>query len=167
MKKLRIAAIAAAALAVLCAAGCGGGGGEPAMTEYNSPNDDKLVALVQAGSGGSIEEENGMLYAEVAVRVPDFEALMEKHHEEAEQAASDGEDYERRLYELVYNDPDVEDTEMEFITVDLSAIDPEKTDWTEDEIRELAKQAAFDEAAESFAMQQIQEQETYFAEVVD
>lgn len=128
---------------------------------YENPNDDKLVALIDVSSA-YVEKKDGRFIASYYAYVPDFKTLFENHHEEAEAQASSSSEYERILYELVYNDPMIKEVEEESYKLDLYLIDPEKSDWTEEELVEIQRQFAFDEAMESFAIEQIQKNETYF-----
>lgn len=128
---------------------------------YENPNDDKLVALIDVSSSYVVLKD-GRYIASYYADVPDFKTLFENHHEEAEAQASDSSEYERILYELVYNDPMIKEVEEESYKLDLYLIDPEKSDWTEEELVEIQRQYAFDEAMESFAIEQIQKNETYF-----
>ena len=52
------------------------------------------------------------------------------------------------------------------VTVNLSDLDPTKTDWSESELEKAAAQAAFDEAAEAFAYEQIMEEAPSLKEAV-
>lgn len=157
MKKRKIMGLSLlAAIILMSAAGCGGGDSDNS-SNYDTSRDDALVALASATSTRCTQDGSNLILT-AQVRAPRYEELMERHHAEAEEQASNWEDYEKRLYDLVLNDAKASNsyTTVE-VTVNLSDIDPAKTEWSEDELNAAAEQAAFDEAAEDFAMDAVME----------
>lgn len=163
MRKLRILTITAAAAVLLCAAGCGGGG---SSTYTDNSHDDQLVALASV-SGASCSQNSTDLILTAQVSAPDYAKLMEKYHAEAEQNAGDYNDYEKRLYDLMLKDARDAAKQTISVTVNLSDLNATKTEWSEKELEEAAKQAAFDKAAEEFAYKQIMEEAPSLKEAAD
>ncbi len=167
MKKRKLIGLSLAAAAViLTAAGCGGGG-DSGNTYYDESRDDALVELASASNTRCTWEGNDLILT-AQVRAPRYEDLMERHHAEAEANASNWEDYEKRLYDLMLKDAKENNSYTTVnVTVNLSYIDPSRTEWSDNELETIAEQAAFDEAAEDFAMAAIMEGAPSFEEALD
>ncbi len=93
-----------------------------------------------------------------SVSMPDYSAYMLQFLEEAEQDAQDEGDFGSKLYALVAAaTAEAENTCTRDITVSLSETDPEKSNWSEAELMELAREAAFRAEVEEFCIELLAE----------
>lgn len=93
-----------------------------------------------------LKEEHGFLMSDVTMTLPDYSSLFAKYAQQAVESTETEEDFEKLLYQLVLEEIEESPTYiLQTVSINLSEIDSEKTkeQWTEEEILQYAREAAF------------------------
>ena len=149
--------IAGAVIAAVIIFGGGADGGEDETTleEENFTDAEMFYEDIEVESV-DLRCENGLYYVDAEVKIINYIPYMEECFDKAEKNSSD-DDFQSVFYEYVLEASDGAKKEKLEITFCLYSIDPEKTDWEEDELEGIVKQKAFDKQASEFAMDRLYE----------
>ncbi len=131
--------------------GCGGGKNAEESTEVTL--EKTLVRFAKAESVNCTETDgNKILHAKVTM--PDYAKYMQEVTEAAEKNATSDENFGEKLYSLAIDRIQSSGNKVEQVTVqidiDLSAVNPEKTEWSDAELKQIACEEAFIDSMEEY-----------------
>lgn len=99
------------------------------------------------------QEENEGIVLEAEIALPDYSEIFFSCYEEAEAEAKSQKQFEKKLYKLAAKEAKKNDKMItRSVTIELSEVDAEKTDWSEKELKETACQAALESEIEEFCL---------------
>ncbi len=125
----------------------------PAMTGCGSKTSKYEASMQEKITVDTYQVEDGETLT-ATVSMPDYSAYMLQFMEEAEQNAKNEEDFGVQLYALVEAaSAEAENTCTREITVSLSEANEKKSKWSEAELTELAREAAFQAEVEEFCIE--------------
>ena len=104
-----------------------------------------------------IRNTDGLYYVDAEVKIINYIPYMEECFEEAEESSDGDADFQGIFYKAVSEASEDAKKEKQEITFCLYSVDPERTDWDEDELEDLVKQKAFDKQVSEFAMNKLYE----------
>lgn len=134
---------------------------------------EKLEEYAKVESVSVHEDDYGLLETTARVEIPEYSAIFAEYLEEVSETAKDENDFEKKLFALTekkVKEAMKEETTDEFgwvsheVMVELSLLDDEKEEWSEEELESLARRAAFEKELENFALDIVQ---AYMADKVD
>lgn len=124
--------------------------------ENTTPYYADLLERVTVGEMERFEKDGSML-VKVEVVMPPYGQMMEALWERAGTSADSAAEFEMELYKLVLQGAKNEGTVRKTVSLDISALNPDGDEWTEEALRVLAKKTAFEEELEAFCMKMIME----------
>ena len=127
------------------AAGCAGSNESSEMKEFINTTQAKDIKTV---------EEDGKLILRSTVTLPDYSEIFKSVASAAEKNSEDAASFEKELYTLAIQADKAEfDVITSEISVDLSAADPEKTDWSENDLDHIARKVAVEKEINEYAIE--------------
>ena len=164
MKKCAVCGLCAAVLLLALVPGClGKEEDEPlkrsTQTKESEKSQKAMEALAEPEAVETQADEYGLVAMTASVKIPDYSLYFSECWEEASQEAGDEAEFEEKLFALAEErtrSGDVEWTTRE-VTVNLSMLDGEKEEWSEEELAEAARREAFEQEMEEFALELMEE----------
>lgn len=98
----------------------------------------------------NINEENVL---KAKLQLPDYSVIFESCYKKVENETKDEPNFEKKLFEIVSKEAkQTKKMIVKDILINLSIIDPEKEEWTQDELIEIASERVFYDEVEEFCM---------------